>query len=317
MSEPVIAVLSGGVSGEREVSRRSAAALFETLRKDSPAELFDVTAAALPSGLDPERHLVVSALHGTFGEDGRMQELLEAGGFSFAGSDAVSSRLCMDKNATKAVARSAGVPVAAGLVFAADAAPDAAEIVERLGEDLVVKPNAEGSSIGLHFARGEADLGAILAELSSGSWLVERRLAGRELTVGILHGRALGIVEILPKSGRFDYRSKYTKGLTDYRWPAELPADRTAEIRRAAERVFAACGCRDFGRVDFIHSDSEGPFFLEINTIPGLTETSLLPKSALCEELSFPALARELVAPARQRFFQVKRSSGANQQIER
>lgn len=306
MNEPVIAVLSGGISGEREVSQRSAAALFEALDGDGKAELFDVTEAAIPEGLDPARHVVMSALHGTFGEDGGMQALLEQAGFSFAGSDSVSSRLCMDKTATKERAVAAGVQVAFGLAFSADSPLDSAGIVAGLGEDLIVKPNSEGSSIGLHFVKGEAALRDAVRTLPPGDWIVERRVAGRELTVGVLHGRALGVVEIVPRSGHFDYESKYTKGLTEYQWPADLPEETAGEIRRAAAKIFEVCGCRDFARVDFILSEPGTPFFLEINTIPGLTETSLLPKSALCEHIAFPSLARELVSPAIERFFKAE-----------
>jgi D-alanine-D-alanine ligase len=302
MKEPIIAVLSGGVSGEREVSQRSATALLTALEKSFPVELFDVSERAIPPGLDPNRHVVVSALHGTFGEDGGMQGLLESAGFAFAGSDAASSRLCMNKTDAKEVAASAGVLVPAGMMFDAESPPVFSRVAERLGTDLIVKPNSEGSSIGLHFVAGEADFRQAMGELTVGRWILERRVVGRELTVGVLQGKALGVVEIIPLSGKFDYKSKYTKGLTSYRWPAELPSSSANQMKRMAETVFERCGCRDFARVDFMFSDVEGPFFLEINTIPGLTETSLLPKSALCEEIDFAALARALVTPARDRF---------------
>lgn len=306
MNAPVIAVLSGGISGEREVSQRSAAALFNALREHADVELFDVGEAAIPKGLNPGRHVVVSALHGVFGEDGEMQTLLEGRGFAFAGSDAVSSRLCMDKTATKRISAAAGVTVPAGLAFSAGSPPDFAALASEFGEDLILKPNGEGSSIGLRFASGEAAYVKALEFLTPGKWIVEQRVSGRELTVGILHGRALGIVEIVPRSGHFDYESKYTKGLTDYRWPADLPDETAREIRRQAEIVFRVCGCRDFARVDFMLSDDGVPFMLEINTIPGLTETSLLPKSALCEGIDFSSLARELAAPAIGRFARIE-----------
>lgn len=298
----MIAVLSGGTSKEREVSQRSAAALFKALERCFPTELIDVTDDVLPSSLDPARHVVVSALHGIFGEDGGMQGLLEAAGFSYTGSDAASSRLCMDKTSTKEVVRRAGVRVPAGISFFATNPAPTGKLISELGQDLVLKPNNEGSSIGLHFLRGESSVEEALGDLAPGQWMVEQRVRGRELTVGIVQGHALGVVEIIPRSGHFDYQSKYTTGLTDYRWPAELPEDRAVEIRRIAETVFAACGCRDFARVDFILSDRDEVFFLEINTIPGLTGTSLLPKSALCEGIDFSALAQKLAEPAVERF---------------
>jgi D-alanine-D-alanine ligase len=307
MNKPVIAVLSGGISGEREVSQRSAAAVFEALRKNYPTELFDVTAAAIPEGLDPEAHVVFSTLHGIFGEDGGMQQLLDEAGFTYAGSDAASSRLCMDKAATKELAAAAGVLVARGFEFSAGSM-EAEFLVEQLGPEVVIKPNNEGSSIGLHICRGLDEVRAALTEVVSGRWLAEQRIRGRELTVGILHGKGLGVVEIVPQSGFFDYTSKYTKGLTEYRYPAELPLAIERRVRRDAEKVFHACGCRDFARVDFMLSTEGEPFLLEINTLPGLTETSLLPKSASCESFDFPQLARELVAPALKRF--IPRSIG-------
>jgi D-alanine-D-alanine ligase len=300
--QPIIAVLSGGISGEREVSKRSAAAVLDALNQHHTAQLFDVDEEALPAGLDPARHVVFSALHGIFGADGGMQKLLEEAGFSYAGSDAASSRLCMDKMATKRVVAAADIHLAPGLVFSAASPPDPARLIEDFGEKLVLKPNSEGSSIGLHLIESESDLRQALAELTAGQWLVEKKVSGREMTVGVLHGRALGVVEIIPHSGHYDYTSKYTKGLTDYRWPAELPEQTSERIRCAAEEAFSLCGCRDFARVDFIFSDRGEAFFLEINTLPGLTETSLLPKSALCEGIDFGSLSKELVAPAVSRF---------------
>jgi len=305
MNTPTVAVLSGGISGEREVSQRSAAAVFNALQEEYQTELFDVAAAALPEGLDPERHVIFSTLHGIFGEDGEMQTLLDAAGFSYAGSNAASSRLCMDKAATKRAAASAGVSVAAGVDFSGQEPMGVEQILSVLGDDLVIKPNNEGSSIGLHFVRGAEELVDVLSRLSDCRWLAEARVAGREFTVGILHGRGMGVVEIIPHSGRFDYTSKYTKGLTDYRYPADIPEDLAARLRREAEAVFEACGCRDFARVDFMLDSTGEPFFLEINTLPGLTETSLLPKSASCENIDFRALAAHLVTPAIQRFNQI------------
>jgi D-alanine-D-alanine ligase len=187
-------------------------------------------------------------------------------------------------------------------VFAAAARPAAAAVIAQLGEDVVVKPNAEGSSVGLHLVRGERELAAVLAAITTGRWLIEARIAGRELSVGLLGGRAQGVVEIRPRSGVYDYASKYTKGATEYLAPAPLEPAVTAAVQRAAEAAFAACGCRDYARADFILSARNEPIFLEINTLPGMKETSLLPMSARCAGLDFVALVRELVTPALERF---------------
>jgi len=302
MTTPTIAVFAGGTSAEREVSLGSGRATAQALARSFPTRLFLIDAPALPEGLDPAGHVVFSTLHGTFGEDGGMQSLLDAAGVQYAGCDTAASRLTMDKARTKEAVAAAGGRVAPGLRFPATAKPDAGEVVSRLGENLVVKPNDEGSSVGLELVSGRAALEAKLARITTGNWLVERRLVGREISIGVLGGRAMGVVEIRPKSGVYDFASKYTKGLTEYFAPAPLAPDLTAAAQAAAEQAFAACGCRDYARVDFILCPPDEIYLLEINTLPGMKETSLLPMSARCTGLDFTALVRELVSPALERF---------------
>ncbi len=302
MKSPVIAVFAGGTSAEREVSLGSGRACASALARSFPTRFFEITADALPAGLDPARHIVFSTLHGTFGEDGRMQQLLDAAGVIYAGCDVASSALTMDKTGTKQAAAARGVRGAKALRFSGTQRPSAAEVVAQLGEQVVVKPNAEGSSVGLSIVTNRAELDAALAGIGEGDWLIEERIVGRELSVGVLRGKAMGVVEIRPKSGVYDYASKYTKGLTEYFAPAPLGEKLTAETQAAAETAFAACGCRDYARVDFILSDKNLLYLLEINTLPGMKETSLLPMSAGCAGLDFTALVRELVMPAVQRF---------------
>ena len=299
---PIIAVLAGGTSAERDVSVGSGKASALALARSFPTRLFELTADALPAGLDPRRHVVFSTLHGTFGEDGGMQRLLDAAGVTYAGCDAASSALTMDKTRTKAAAATRGVRVADAVHFEADQKPAADAVVAQLGENVVVKPNNEGSSVGLSVIASRAALAEKLGSITRGSWLIERRIVGRELSVGVLGGRALGVVEIRPKSGVYDYTSKYTKGLTEYFAPAPLDAATTVRVQAAAEAAFAACGCRDYARVDFILPEQGDAFLLEINTLPGMKETSLLPMSARCAGMDFTGLVRELVRPALLRF---------------
>lgn len=299
---PIIAVLAGGTSAERDVSVGSGKASALALARSFPTRLFELTADALPAGLDPRRHVVFSTLHGTFGEDGGMQRLLDAAGVTYAGCDAASSALTMDKTRTKAAAAKRGVRVADAVHFEADQKPAADAVVAQLGENVVVKPNNEGSSVGLSVIASRAALAEKLGSITRGSWLIERRIVGRELSVGVLGGRALGVVEIRPKSGVYDYTSKYTKGLTEYFAPAPLDAATTVRVQAAAEAAFAACGCRDYARVDFILPEQGDAFLLEINTLPGMKETSLLPMSARCAGMDFTGLVRELVRPALLRF---------------
>jgi D-alanine-D-alanine ligase len=302
VSNPVIAVFAGGTSAEREVSVGSGKACALALARSFTTRLFNITSAALPDGFDPQRHVVFSTLHGTFGEDGGMQGLVEAAGGTHAGCDAESSRLTMDKDLTKRTVSSQGVRVAEGIAFDAIAKPDAAEVTKLLGPRVVLKPNNEGSSVGLRIVSDMAELEVALHGIAHGRWLAERRIEGRELTVGLLRGAAMGVVEIRPNSGVFDYSSKYTKGLTEYLAPAPIDEAQAARVRKAAETAFAACGCRDYARVDFILSTEGELFLLEINTLPGMKETSLLPMSARCAGLDFTALVREMVAPAVERF---------------
>lgn len=299
---PIIAVFAGGTSAEREVSLGSGRASAVALARSFPTRLFEVDGPAIPAGVDPSRHVVFSTLHGTFGEDGQMQRLLDAAGIHYAGCDAASSALTMDKSRTKDAVAARGVRTVPGVTFAAAHKPAAAAVVAQLGASVVVKPNNEGSSVGLALVDNAADLAAKLAAITAGNWLIERRIVGREFSVGVLRGKAMGVVEIRPKTGVYDYTSKYTKGMTEYFAPAPLEPAQTAEVQAAAETAFAACGCRDYARVDFMLSAQNEFYLLEINTLPGMKETSLLPMSARCAGMDFTALVRELVSPALQRF---------------
>lgn len=303
MSEsPEIIVLCGARSPEREVSLRSGAACAEALAKVLPkVRRIALDENRLPEGLDPARHVILPVIHGDYGEDGALQRELEARGFAYAGCDSAASSLCIDKVATKRRVAPAGVPVCPDVAFGARR-PRARSVTARLGREVVVKPADKGSSVGLHLVSGARALGRVLGRLPEGNWMIEPRLKGRELTVGLLDGRAMGVVEIAPRNGVYNYRSKYTAGATRYLVPAPIPESLAAAIRARAEAFFAACGCRDFARADVILLPDDRFFFLEINTLPGLTATSLLPKSASCVGLDFPSLALRMVSPALKRF---------------
>lgn len=306
MKAPLIAVLCGGTSSESEVSLGSGKAVAQAMTLAFPTEKIVLQTEAVPAELDPSRHVVYSTLHGTFGEDGGMQRLLDAAGISYAGCDAKGSDLCFDKWRTRQTVTAADVQVAPGRLFNATDKPSAAMIVQEYGEQVVLKPNRQGSSFGLQIVSSRAGLEVALAGLRAGEWILEKRIIGREFTIGLLRGRAMGVVEIVPQSGVFDFTSKYTKGLTEYYAPASIPDELAAKMREAAEAAFAACGCRDYARIDFMLS-AEGEFYLlEINTLPGMKETSLLPMSARCVGLDFNALCREMVGPAVERFHQAQ-----------
>ncbi len=302
MTTPAIAVLAGGTSPEREVSLGSGKAVALAMAYSHPTQFFTVDRDALPEGLDPACHVVCSTLHGVFGEDGGMQRLFDAAGFAYTGCDARGSDLCFDKWRTRQAVSAMGVAVAPGRHFLANQKPTAANLAAELGDQVVLKPNRQGSSVGLQIVSSKAGLEIALGGIRQGDWVAEKRILGRELTVGLLRGRAMGIVEIVPKSGLFDYTSKYTKGLTEYISPAKLSTETAQRVRTAAETAFASCGCRDYVRIDFMLSAEDEIYLLEINTLPGMKETSLLPMSARCVGLDFVALCRELVAPAVDRF---------------
>ncbi len=304
MKQPVIAVFAGGTSPEREVSLGSGKAAALAMAYTHPTQFFPIEADALPEGLDPAMHIVCSTLHGVFGEDGGMQRLLEKAGVIYAGCDAKSSELTFDKWRTRQTVSAQGVQVAPGRVFQASAKPTAAALSAEFGEQVVLKPNCQGSSVGLQIVTSKVGLEIALGGIRQGEWVVEERILGREFTVGLLRGRGMGVVEIVPKSGVFDYTSKYTKGLTEYFAPAQISEEMATRIRVAAETAFAACGCRDYARIDFMLSNDGELYLLEINTLPGMKETSLLPMSARCVGLDFIALCREMVAPAVERFAQ-------------
>lgn len=295
MSDVRIQVFCGGVGPERAVSLQSGAAVAGVLSARYDVVLSQLDAAELPAGLDRGSDVVFPALHGAFGEDGGLQALLEAEGIAFCGSASRASRLCMDKWQTKSVAREAGVAVPEGEVFSGEAVPLADDLMDRLGTSLVLKPVDSGSSDGLCFTGHRSELGVALSQIHSGSWLAERRIEGRELTVGLLEGKAMGVVEILSESGVYDYAAKYTAGTTRYVHPAEIGEELTRRIQSEAERIFSACGCRDFARVDFL-LEGQTPYFLEVNTLPGLTESSLLPKSAACAGHDFSSLVESMLA---------------------
>jgi len=301
IKSPRIIVLYGGVGSEREVSLQSGEAIAQALHSSFQVEALLLESEALPDSLRSDEHVVFPALHGSFGEDGQLQALLEAASIHCCGSDAPASRLCMDKAATKAIARDLGIAVPEAITFDGADTPLADAIIEQLGASLVIKPADQGSSVGLHFTEHRSALGVTLSGLRSGNWLIEQRIRGRELTVGVLKGAAMGVVEIVSQSGVYDYKAKYTTGSTDYHFPAEIEPAIEAKVKDHAEQIFDACGCRDFARIDFL-LDGARPYFLEINTLPGLTATSLLPKSASCVGFDFEQLAAELVAPAIGRF---------------
>lgn len=293
-----LAVFCGGISPERNVSLVSGKNVFDALKDKFDAVLVRLDENKLPDGPNPADTVIYPAMHGDYGEDGTLQEQLEAAGFSYAGCGPLSSRVCMVKPAAKAVLKFAGLPTARAIEFSADDKPSAETLFELFPNGSIVKPADKGSSVGLITVKTPADAEAGLKTISEGQWLAEEFRRGREFSIGVIYGKAAGVVEISPEGGVYDFKRKYTAGSTHYDFPAKISDAFASAMRDAAERAFAACGCRDFARVDFIGNDESDFVILEINTLPGMTPTSLLPKSASCVGYDFKSLCEKLAEGA-------------------
>ena len=306
-----VAVLKGGRSLEREISLRSGANVEAALRRLGHDVLSVDADRNMVRTLRSERpDAAFIALHGKGGEDGTVQELLEVLEIPYTGSGVLACERSMDKVVAKAHFAAADVPTPAAFAFsqdafrelgAAEALPD---IVERLGLPLVVKPARQGSALGIGVVHQQGDVaGALMAALAyDDRVLLERFVAGRELAVSVLGTEdpwALPAVEPVPIEREFyDFEARYTPGLTELRAPADLPADVADRAGRIALACYRALGCRGFGRVDMILDAGGGLWVLEINAIPGMTDTSLLPRAAEAAGLSFDDVVERVLEDA-------------------
>jgi len=327
-----IAVLFGGTSEERDVSIASAAQVIPALRGlGHEVVAIDTATGRLPASVEqkmlttgvgpepPSRTALASmresalmltanagdirdvdvvflALHGGAGEDGRIQAVLDLAGLAYTGSNHIASATAMDKDLSKRLFRAAGVPTADWLM-----APVLAhDVGEAMGWPVVVKPNKQGSTVGLTIVRQSSDLAAAIAlgERFDNEVMVERFIPGRELTVGIFDGEALPVGEIFPKGEVFDYESKYQKGGAREVFPAELSQEMAEEAQRLALRAHAALKLGVYSRIDF-RLDPQGRFWcLEANSLPGMTAGSLLPQAARAAGIEFPKLVERICRAA-------------------
>ncbi len=302
-----VAVLKGGRSLERGISLRSAARVEDALESLGHEPLpLDVGGDLVPKLRELSPDVAFVALHGPGGEDGTVQELLEILGLPYTGPGIASCALCMNKVAAKHELRAAGVPTPDWVAFnetafrelgAAEALP---EIEERLGFPVVVKPASQGSSLGVKFASAPGEVpAALLAAFSyDDQVLLERYVDGRELAVGVLGSEARPVVEAIPRdSDMFDFEARYEIGRTDYECPAELPDGGAEEVASVAARAYEVLGCSGFARVDLMLGEG-GPQVLEVNAIPGLTDTSLFPMAAEAAGTGFDQLVERILALA-------------------
>lgn len=315
---PGVVVVSGGPGGEAEVSRVSgrevAAALRTRFSRVRELELDAGVAAGLVAGRAAgggvgagagSDEVVFPALHGPPGEDGCFQGLLEILGLPYVGSDVRASAAAMDKTIAKELFRRAALPVARDAVLRRDDAAPARELVlSVLGERLVLKPSGQGSALGVTFVERAAELGPKLEECFGygGVVLVEEWIEGREVTCGVLEDPdplALPVCEILTPAGSwYDYEHRYTEGLSTHVIPPDLPPEQLERIQEVAVAAHQALGCRDLSRVDFVVPQEGEPVLLEVNTLPGMTPTSLYPDEARASGRDFAALCEHLVLRA-------------------
>lgn len=301
-----LALLCGGVSSEREVSLSSAVSVYEALDKkkydinryDAKDELKKFINDVLEKKID----IVLPIMHGAFGEDGRLQGLLDMLGAPYVFSGCLASALAMNKKKTKLIAQDAGLPVPPDRLLYQGEKYDLAELEKEFIFPIVVKPNEAGSSVGVTIARDEKELkqGIDEAFKSSQEVILEKYIRGRELTVPIFGNDeliALPAIEIIPRiSGWYDYKAKYEIGGSDHFCPARIDARTKEKIDSMGKKIFRAIGCKDLARADFILDENNNElYFLEINTIPGMTKTSLAPEAARVYGLSFSDFLDKLI----------------------
>ena len=323
-----IAVLLGGISPERNISFLSGRAAVFALRERghsvialdpsrgvhaivsddelraatavevtetelagfSPLKMIECFTSALFDGID----LVFILLHGRFGEDGYVQSLLDLRGIPYTGSTMLASAAAMDKGLSKMLFQVAGIPTPFWVSVRPDQADDTdllAEVRKEINGPMVVKPNDQGSTVGMTILQQATD-----EELSAAIRLAGQFIPGRELTVAVLGNTSLPIIEIVPKDGYYDYANKYTQGKTEYFCPAELSEEVQNHVQNLAIAAHNILGCRAYSRVDFRLTEDNMPYCLEVNTIPGFTETSLVPMAARAAGIEFGDLCEEIIA---------------------
>ena len=313
MNNNRVGVLMGGPSSEREISIKSGKAICRALEARKidcvPVELmpgpntngYKESVAAKLALLNID--IAFIALHGEFGEDGAVQELLEKMHIPYTGSSSSASRVAMNKITAKEVFRANNIPIAKHEVLKKNMLAEGLDLkayFRILGPELVVKPSNGGSSIGLNIVDNEKDLKAAINDAFryDDKLIIEEYIPGREITVGIIENRALPIVEIVPKRKFFDFLAKYEKGLTEYIVPADIETPLYEKCQDMGLKAHKALSARSFSRVDIILNREKGPVILEVNTIPGFTETSLLPKAAMAIGIGFEDLCLKILESA-------------------
>jgi D-alanine-D-alanine ligase len=331
LQKPKVVLLVGGTSPEREVSKMSGNGVLSALKAlQYPTVIIDPAYGlnqpkeeekfflekdyseisnrncidAINSNLLDNVDVVFSALHGKWAEDGTIQSLLELRGLKYTGSKVLASALAMDKEISKVIFKQAGVQTPEWFtvknrsfepIFIAD------QINQEIGGfPCIIKPNDQGSTVGLKFVKDKSEVeeGIIIAQQYSSKALIEKYIHGREITVAILINEALPVLEIVPKSGLYDYNSKYTSGMSEYIVPAKIPEEIAKKAQQQALAAFHSLGCEGYARVDFRLNNKGELYCLEVNTLPGMTPLSLVPKAAKAVGISFEELIKRITQQA-------------------
>ena len=283
-----IAVFMGGISSEKEVSVRTGTAILNSLIRqgyDAYGVILDKD-NLLTAFIENEYDLAYLALHGEYGEDGRIQGLLDILGKKYTGCSMISSAVSMDKDLTKKIAQAVGVRTPKSYT------KENLEDVDKF--PIVVKPSTEGSTVGLYICHNKEELLDAVEKSGDKDLVIEEFIKGEELTVGVLEGEPLGVLKITPKIGLYDYKSKYTAGMTEYEYPAKISEKSYQEAMEYATIIHNSLKMKGVSRSDFILKDGE-LYFLEVNSCPGMTETSLVPKLATLKGYTFDDITRKIV----------------------
>jgi D-alanine-D-alanine ligase len=296
-----IAVMMGGTSREREISLKTGRAILKALSEKGYLVIpLDVGSDVGEKLVREKIDCAFLALHGRFGEDGTIQGMLELMRIPYTGSGVLASALAMHKIMSKKFFLCEKIPTPRFEVFQRKEMKKDPPKMAFLSVPVVVKPAREGSTIGISIVQREEELGPALKK--AGEYdeeiLVEEFMKGREITVGILENIPLPVIEIVPKSGFYDYYAKYTKGETQYIVPAPIPREKYLAAQEMSLRAFRSLGCSGVGRVDLMTDQNEDPYVIDVNTMPGMTETSLLPKAALYAGIPFADLVERILLGA-------------------
>lgn len=303
----VVAVVMGGPSAEREVSLNTGAAIANALREYGYTNVVEIDLDPRNFGkqlAESKAEVVFNAVHGLYGEDGRLQTLLEIREMPYTGSGMIASVSCMDKVITKRMLRDAGISTPACLIVNKKESGIKEKIMQCFSLPVVIKPASQGSSIGVEIVKEEKQLDEALANAFkySRDILVEEFIGGKELTVSMMQKDgevvALPVIHIAPHSGMYDYHSKYTKGATEYICPADLDEETTKKVQEISKQAYEVLGCSGVARADVMLDEEGNGYVLEINTVPGMTATSLVPKAAAAAGISFPELCNIILQSA-------------------